>query len=151
MGRMSAQVHYRRPESVLVLVYTVAGDVLLLRRRQPFQFWQSVTGSLEPGETPAAGAARELLEETGLSADGELYFSGNRRVFEIDPRWKHRYAPSVAHNTEFEWRYRLPAARAIRIDASEHAGYCWAPLASAVDTVWSWTNKEALQSLRSEL
>jgi dATP pyrophosphohydrolase len=81
---------FRQPLSVLVLVYAQSGEVLLLQRRDPFAFWQSVTGSVEHGETHAAAAARELQEETGLQGCGDLVFSGNERVFEIDPRWRHR-------------------------------------------------------------
>ena len=40
---------YKRPESVLVLVYTMNKQVLLLRRRRFHHFWQSVSGSLEWG------------------------------------------------------------------------------------------------------
>lgn len=148
---MFAATNHRRPESVLVLVYTTCGDALLLKRQQPFDFWQSVTGSLEYDEDHGCAARRELAEETGLIDEGELYFSGNKRVFEIDPRWRHRYAPNISHNTEYEWRYRLHETRAVRIDLREHAGYCWMPLTQAVDSVWSWTNREALQSLGTEL
>jgi len=148
---MLTLTRYRRPESVLVLVYTISGNVLLLQRHRPFRFWQSVTGSLEADEDHRATACRELLEETGLTDEGELYFSGNQRIFEIDPRWRKRYAPTVTHNTEYEWRFRLSAPCAVRIDAGEHAGYCWAPIASAIEKVWSWTNREALQTLRVEL
>ncbi len=58
---------FKRPESVLLIIATRSGDFLLLRRTQPAGFWQSVTGSLEPGETPRQAAWRELREETGLS------------------------------------------------------------------------------------
>ena len=40
---------FRRPESVLVVVHAADGQVLILRRSQPFDFWQSVTGSLQAG------------------------------------------------------------------------------------------------------
>jgi len=56
----------RRPESVLVLVYSKDKDVLLLQRSDNSDYWQSVTGALEQGELPEAAAHRELLEETGL-------------------------------------------------------------------------------------
>ena len=36
-------------------------------------------------------------------------------------------------------------------DLVDHAGYCWMPLDKAIEEVWSWTNKEALQDLRTEL
>ena len=38
---------YKRPESVLVVVYTRSNEILALRRKQPNYFWQSVAGSLE--------------------------------------------------------------------------------------------------------
>ena len=60
---------WKRPESVLVVVYTAADEVLVLLRRQPPDFWQSVTGSLRWDEThPLDAARRELREETGLDA-----------------------------------------------------------------------------------
>ncbi|HEX6549558.1 MAG TPA: dihydroneopterin triphosphate diphosphatase, partial [Gammaproteobacteria bacterium] len=34
---------FKRPESVLVVIYTSRGEVLQLRRREPADFWQSVT------------------------------------------------------------------------------------------------------------
>ncbi|MGD8932832.1 MAG: NUDIX domain-containing protein, partial [Chromatiales bacterium] len=49
---------YKRPESVLVVVYTAGGEVLLLRRTRPRDFWQSVTGSLHWGESPRQAARR---------------------------------------------------------------------------------------------
>ena len=41
-----------------MVIYTTGGEVLLLRRRQPDDFWQSVTGSLEWDEDPLAAAQR---------------------------------------------------------------------------------------------
>jgi dATP pyrophosphohydrolase len=144
---------FRRPVSVLVLVYTADGSILLLRRSRPFDFWQSVTGSLQRDETHAAAALRELCEETGLSAGagGELRFSGTSRVFTIDPRWSDRYAPGVTENVEFEWHYRLPAKPDIALNASEHSEYRWVTLDRAIEAVWSWTNREALVELRDRL
>ena len=59
---------FKRPESVLVVVTTRAGKVLLLRRADHPEFWQSITGSMEWGdEQPVEAAARELREETGIA------------------------------------------------------------------------------------
>ena len=55
---------FKRPESVLVLVDTLDGEVLMLNRVRPLGFWQSVTGSLKRGESPRGAAERELFEET---------------------------------------------------------------------------------------
>lgn len=42
---------------------------LLLGRRADNGLWAVVSGILEPGEQPAAAAAREVLEETGVVAE----------------------------------------------------------------------------------
>ncbi|WP_229068104.1 NUDIX domain-containing protein [Actinoplanes sp. DH11] len=52
------------------------GGVLLQLRddKAPYypNVWGLPGGEIEPGETPAEGAARELLEESGLRADAPL-------------------------------------------------------------------------------
>ena len=141
----------RRPESVLVVVHSDDSQVLLLRRVTPFDFWQSVTGSLQHGESPANAAIRELFEETGLRNQGRLTDTQTARIFTIDPRWRHRFSPGVTENREHEWRYRLPAPCDVRLNAAEHCESRWLPIDDAIATVWSWTNREALESLRSEL
>lgn len=135
---------------MLVVVYTDDARVLLLHRRSPFEFWQSVTGSLDTGETPLDAASRELMEETGLKEQGELLDTGVSRQFTIDPRWLDRYPKGVTENTEYEWRYRLPAAVDIRINQDEHSAYRWIPIDAAIDTVWSWTNREAIEDLQRQ-
>ena len=55
---------YKQPVSVLVVIYTAKLDVLLLERADHPGYWQSVTGSQEPGETLLETANRELVEET---------------------------------------------------------------------------------------
>ncbi len=137
----------RRPESVLVVVCTDDGKALLLRRRRPFDFWQSVTGSLLAGETHAQAARRELVEETGLRDEGRLEYSGVSRQFVIDPRWRHRFGPGVVENVEFEWHYRLPAALDVALHDDEHTAYRWLPIAAAAEAAWSWTNRDALWNL----
>ena len=142
---------FRRPVSVLIVVHTGAGDVLLLHRSQPFEFWQSVTGSLAEDELHTDAAARELAEETGLTNEGVLSYSGLSRQFVIDPRWRHRYPPGVVENVEFEWRYRLDRTVPVRLHDAEHSAYGWSPVEEAIERVWSWTNRVALEQLRLEL
>jgi len=57
---------YKLPVSVLVIIYAEdTKRVLMLQRRDDPAFWQSVTGSLEEGETALQAAAREVKEEVG--------------------------------------------------------------------------------------
>jgi dATP pyrophosphohydrolase len=137
----------RRPVSVLVVVVSDDGHALVLRRRNPFEFWQSITGSLQSGETHAQAARRELLEETGLADDGALRYSGISRQFVIDERWRDKFKPGAIENVEFEWHYRLPEKVEIKICEDEHSEYCWLPVAQAAEKVWSWTNRDALNGL----
>ncbi len=139
---------YRRPLSVLVVVHTADREVLLLQRSNPFPFWQSVTGSLQPDETHREAACRELFEETGLRDEGELEYTGVSRQFAIDPRWLSRFAPGVVENVEFEYRYRVQRVIDIRTSDEEHSAHRWLPLPEAIDLVWSWTNRAALCHLR---
>ena len=56
------------PQSVLVVIHTAALDVLLIRRADAAEFWQSVTGSKDTeAESFAETAAREVWEETGIN------------------------------------------------------------------------------------
>jgi len=146
---LEAQVkrtQYRRPESVLVLVYTEAGEVLLLLRRTPPDFWQSVTGTLEWGEDPVSAAHRELFEETGLVAGDKLIDCGQRNQFAILPAWRDRYAPEVTSNTEHVFRVMWPGSRPeIRLNPAEHSAFLWLPRTDAWRLASSYTNRFAIE------
>ena len=144
---MAAVAEFRRPESVLVVVHTPGLDCLLLERVEPRGFWQSVTGTLRSGETPAECAARELVEETGLTPLG-LRDAQVQRSFPILPAWRSRYAPGVDSNVEHQWYLEVPEVRAVTIEPTEHVAYLWLPIEAAIEKVASWTNREALQRLK---
>jgi dATP pyrophosphohydrolase len=141
------RAEFRRPESVLVVIHTRALDCLLLKRVVPADFWQSVTGTLDWGETPAAAAAREVREETGLDP-ADLRNSGHSQSFPILPAWRHRFAPEVSENLEHVWYLRIAARAAIELNAAEHSEYAWLPLEEAIAKASSWTNRDALMRLR---
>ncbi|MDH3900050.1 MAG: dihydroneopterin triphosphate diphosphatase [Gammaproteobacteria bacterium] len=132
----------KRPESVLVVVYTTAGDVLMLQRRKPAGYWQSVTGSLEWGEVPKDAAVRELFEETGL----QLAVTDCRQshTFPIHPAWRERYATDVATNLEHVFRVEYATQPAIILNDGEHSGYRWLGREAAADLAGSRTNREAI-------
>ena len=138
---------YKRPESVLVLVYTQAGEVLMLRRRRPAWFWQSITGSLELGESPRQAAERELFEETGLRGAGRLVDCHRSVYFPIIPPWRSRYAPGVHLNHEHWFRLQLPGRRTLSLNPNEHLEARWLPLRQALGRAGSWTNRAVLLEL----
>jgi len=141
-------IFYKRPESVLAVVYTLAGEVLVLRRRQPPDFWQSVTGSLRWEETdPLETARRELFEETGLGEGLEIMACNKINRFPILPPWRHRYAPDATENIEHVFRVGLAEHRPIVLNPNEHSEYEWLPRSIAADRVTSWTNRDAILAL----
>lgn len=142
---MRAMGNFRRPESVLVVVHTKDGDVLLMERRDRPGFWQSVTGSLEPGETPMAAARRELAEETGLSAEPRDL--GHAREFDILPEFRHRFPPGITRNREHAFALVVPRPAAIRLNRAEHNRYRWMPWREAAARTASWTNREVIEVL----
>ncbi len=141
---------FKRPESVLVVIYTEHGDVLRLRRKEPADFWQSVTGSLQEGEEPGQAALREVREETGLQADADLTDSGVVNRYPIHPAWRARFAPEVTENTEYVFSLRLPARTAIRSDPAEHVEYRWLPREEAAKLTSSITDRHAILKLVPE-
>ena len=142
---------YKRPESVLVVLHDGQGRALMLERVSPPGFWQSVTGSLEEGETPFATALREVAEETGiLLAPEELKDWHTQNEYEIYEHWRHRYAPGVTRNTEHVFSACIPAAGPVRLSAHEHRAHRWLPLAEAANLAFSPSNREALLRLAAE-
>ena len=143
----------KRPESVLVVVYTRTGKVLLLRRADHPDFWQSVTGSMEWGdEQPAETAARELCEETGIVvAPAALTDWKLQNRYEIFPQWRYKYAPGICDNTEHFFSLELVEEPAVTLSPQEHSEYAWVPFAEAVERVFSWTNRDALLRIMQDV
>jgi dATP pyrophosphohydrolase len=143
---------YKRPVSVLVVVYTPALEVLLIERADRPGFWQSVTGSQIAGESLEETARRELLEETGLdAAQYGLSDWGKHNVFEIYPHWRHRYEPGITHNTEHVFGLEVPERVPIALSPREHTAFAWLPWREAADRAFSWTNAEAILELPARL
>ncbi len=143
---MLVPMAFKLPESLLVVIHTPRLDVLLLERVGT-GYWQSVTGSREPGDAdPAATARRELLEETGFSA-GELSDWRLSHRYEIWPQWRARYAPDVTHNTEHVFGFTLPEPVTAILDPAEHVGQMWLPWQAAMARAFSPTNRDAIRQL----
>ncbi len=115
-------IAYKIPESVLVVIYTPSLDVLLIRRADPTDYWQSVTGSKDTLEEPYLQTAfREVHEETG-----------------IDCR------PGVTRNTEHLFGLQVPSRMPICLNPHEHTAYQWLPYREAAQKCSSASNAEAV-------
>ena len=145
---------HKIPESVLVVIHTPALDVLLIERADAPGYWQSVTGSKDrAGETLVETCVREVAEETGIAIGSAavplaaLRDCGLVNVYEIYPRWRHRYAPGVTHNTEHVFALEVPAGTPVTLAPREHTALAWLPWREAADRCFSPSNAEAILHL----
>lgn len=133
----------------MVVYATRTQRFLLIERTPQVGFWQSVTGTLEAGETPQKTAVREVFEELGLQAQPQA--TGVERVFEIMPQWRDRYAPDVHQNLEFEFRLSVADEFIPVLNPKEHSCYQWLGAAGAAERVFSYTNRDAILQWQVEL
>lgn len=145
-----SHTRFKVPESVLVVIHTPALEVLLIRRADSPEFWQSVTGSKDsPHESFVATARREVLEETGIDcAPGSVLAAQLQdwhlqNIYEIYPDWRWRYAPGALLNTEHIFGLQVPRDIAVSLSPREHTDYCWLPWQQAADRCYSSSNAEA--------
>jgi dATP pyrophosphohydrolase len=137
------------PVSTLVLVHTPDLLVSLLERADFPGYWQSVTGSKEAGESLDQTATRELKEETGIDASvyGGVVDWDLSNVYEIYPRWRHRYPEGTTHNTEHVFALEVPQPVPIHLNPREHLSYVWLPWNEAAPKCFSWSNRAAIEAL----
>lgn len=118
-------------------------------RRTDSEFWQSVTGSLEPGEELEQAATREVFEETGIVATHIENLETTRR-FPIKGVWRKRYSPEVTHNVEHWFGLSVPGSIPIQLQPEEHHEYQWLAHSDALNRVSSATNREAIELIVSK-
>jgi dATP pyrophosphohydrolase len=159
-GRFMAPFFMTKPfkiaQSVLVVIYTPALDVLLIRRAdtQDTDFWQSVTGSKDfLSDSFADTAIREVQEETGIDcAAGTSLHAGLQdwhleNIYDIYPRWLHRYAPGTVLNTERVFGLQVPEGTPVVLSPREHTHYQWLSYVEAAAQCFSPSNAEAILML----
>ncbi len=141
---------YKLPVSVLVIIHDPQLRVLLIERAQQPGFWQSVTGSVDALDEPLVQTAwREVQEETGIGPgpDHVLRDWALTHVYEIYPRWRHRYAPGVWRNAEHVFSLQVPAGTAVQLAPREHRAAVWLPWEQAAAQCFSPSNAEAIRQL----
>ncbi|WP_192880738.1 dihydroneopterin triphosphate diphosphatase [Haemophilus haemolyticus] len=140
-------MQYKNNQSVLVVIYTKdTNRVLMLQRQDDPDFWQSVTGTIERGETPKNTAIRELWEEVRLeiSENSTALFDCKESIeFEIFPHFRYKYAPNVTHCHE-HW-FLLAVEQEFEPILSEHLVYQWVLPKDAIQMTKSSNNAEAIR------
>lgn len=119
--------------SARILLLDAADRILLFRfdpaGRQPF--WCTPGGAVDPGETFAAAARRELLEETGIAADPGAEVA--RRLAE--------FVSLEGVAVAADERYFL-----VRVDAPEIVTHGHTALERQVIRSWRWFPRDALDA-----
>ena len=131
----------------MVVVHDPDGMILLLKRADIEDFWQSVTGSLRWEEHPRQAAIRELSEETGISKVDSLVDWQRSVTFEILELFKSRYSPGTHRNLEHMFSLLVEPDQTIEINPEEHVSYAWQPYLKAEAMVWSWSNRAAIKAV----
>ena len=140
-------MNYKNPNSVLVVIYAESTNrVLMLQRKDDLEFWQSVTGTREEGETSWQAAVREVKEETGIDIIAEhlnLIDCNESVVFEIFPHFRYKYAPNVTHCRE-HW-FLVAVKQEFEPILSEHLAYRWLEAKQAAELTKSPNNAKVIE------
>ncbi len=74
---------------------------------------------------------------------GGLSDWGLENVYDIYPRWQHRYAPGITRNTEHVFGLCVPAGTPVALNPREHTVWRWLSWREAADACFSPSNAEA--------
>jgi dihydroneopterin triphosphate diphosphatase len=139
-----------------------------------FEFWQSITGSLDDAtETIFQAVCREVLEE--ISVNAPIHFNtiqSFKNIVKKDPKifchqmflcdlqkssryeiakiWRHRYAADVEYNHEHAFLLSVPAGTAIKLNPKEHDQALWVPWRDAINLCFSPSNQQMLRYIFEE-
>ncbi|MES2528906.1 MAG: NUDIX domain-containing protein [Bdellovibrionota bacterium] len=111
--------------------------LLMQTNKKRGQFWQNVTGKIDPGESYEEGALREVVEETALKPEWLIHF--------IDLKLSHEFIDQRNRDCH-ENCYLAIVDRLykVKIDPHEHQDHKWEKEISR-DSVLHQGNFEALE------
>ncbi len=114
-----------------------AREYLLLKRTpQDGNFWQPITGTVDPGETLSQTIERELQEEAGIETLRTL----TPELHSYTWVWQQE-----GKGTDHVFAAEVAADQAIVLNPDEHDQYRWLGLEEAIDTLKWPGNKASLQ------
>jgi 8-oxo-dGTP pyrophosphatase MutT (NUDIX family) len=136
----------RRPEEAIIVVRR--GEEFLVVHRSPRQgsYWHCVAGALEPGETFAEAAARELQEETGLVAEPADIDRSFVYSLAEEPERLRDYAPGTDRIVVRSFIVDAPAGWEPELDW-EHDEYRWCSAREAAELLYWPEPAELLRTL----
>ncbi len=128
-----------------------SGPEILMMLRQPRhgRWWSSVTGMMEPGESPAASCLREIKEETGL-APLRLEALDLSHSFWVDPAIVRFPDPEPRFNMETCFHAEVAPDAAVNLDLEEHETFRWCAPEEALELMRWEGAKAALKRLALE-
>ena len=143
----------RQPFSVQVFLavrQSFAWSVLLLQRNARPElalpdFWQGVSGALEPGESFEAAALREVAEETSINLPS-VSSADFEQIFPIKPEWRISYGPEPTHVKEKVFYSIIPEPLVPRL-SREHKTYRWCSESDALSLLTFANNARCVQAV----
>jgi dATP pyrophosphohydrolase len=141
----------RTGAEVAVFVTRRRDAEVLILHRSPAQggYWHVVAGGVEPGETVAAAAERELREETGLVAEAVARVEVVEYAYALTEEpadRRDRYDPAVAHVNVTCFHVAAPDDWEPKLDW-EHDAHRWCDPGEAFAALRWPATAEALRKL----
>ncbi|MCL1893610.1 MAG: lipoyl(octanoyl) transferase LipB [Holophagaceae bacterium] len=142
-------IHFCEPsQSVSVTVWRHNSDgpevLVMLRCPSEGQWWSSVTGMVEAGETAEMAAYRETMEETGLS--GKLTPLNFQHSFWVDPALVNVHGNEPQFNTEICFHIEVPSDSQVVLNKAEHSEYRWCAPSEALELM-RWEGSKAVLNM----
>jgi dATP pyrophosphohydrolase len=143
----------RLPFSVQVFLARVVGHersyLLLQRNERPERglpdFRQGISGALEPGESFAAAALRDVREETGIDL-ASVSDAGFHHFFPVRPEWRESYGPEREVVEEHIF-YGLVEPSTEPVLSEEHKSWRWCSPEQATRLLAFGSNAACLQAV----
>jgi 8-oxo-dGTP pyrophosphatase MutT (NUDIX family) len=136
----------RGPHEVVVVVRRGGWFLVLRRVPERLGYWNLVAGGVEPGETPAEAARRELREETGLDTEvRELPVQLSYSLLDDPPEVRARYAPGIETITVHAFVVDAPLEWDPVLD-EEHDAHRWCDEEEAVSLFPYETPRDAVRA-----